>query len=146
MGGYREIVNDLAGPSRGVFVVVRNLYNNVYSGYNDGLQVVPINNNGAGGGVVDYKFAGPILTTTLIDGGSGYTSATYSNVPLIYDALSTGSGTGARATVVVAAGVVTSVTLTSGGIRFVKDAFLTIAAASLGGAGSGVLIQVCVLS
>lgn len=145
MGGYREIVNDLAGPSRGVFVVVRNLYNNVYSGYNDGLQVVPVNNNGAGGGVVDYKFAGPILTTTLIDGGSGYTSATYTNVPLIYDALSTGSGTGARATVVVTAGVVTSVTLTSGGIRFVKNAFLTIAASSLGGAGSGVLIQVATI-
>jgi len=145
MGGYREIVNGLAGPSRGVFVVVRNLYNNVYSGYNDGLQVVPINNNGAGGGIVDYQFAGPILTTTLIDGGSGYTSATYTNVPLIYDALSTGSGTGARATVVVTAGVVTSVTLTSGGIRFLEGAFLTIAAADLGGAGSGVLIQVATI-
>ncbi|NBQ80134.1 MAG: hypothetical protein EBT99_16280, partial [Betaproteobacteria bacterium] len=69
MGGYREIVDGLAGPSRGVFVVVRNLYNNIYSGYNDGLQVIPVNNNGVGGGIQDYSFGGPILTTTLISGG-----------------------------------------------------------------------------
>ncbi|NBS40733.1 MAG: hypothetical protein EBS73_16075, partial [Betaproteobacteria bacterium] len=82
MGGYREIVDGLAGPSRGVFVVVRNLYNNIYSGYNDGLQVIPVNNNGVGGGIQDYSFGGPILTTTLISGGTGYANATYTNVPL----------------------------------------------------------------
>ena len=84
MGGYREIVNDLAGPSRGVFVVVRNQYNNVYSGYSDGLQVVPIGNTGVGSGVTDFSFGGPVTALSIVDGGTGYASATYTNVPLIY--------------------------------------------------------------
>jgi hypothetical protein len=143
MGGYREIVNDLAGPSRGVFVVVRSLYNNVYSGYNDGLQVIPVNNNGVGSGVTDYSFGGPVLTVAIIDGGSGYTSATYTNVPLEYNTPGSGSGTAAVATVTVTAGVITAVTITGGGVRYVKDAFLTAADANLGGGGgTGLLLRV----
>ena len=143
MGGYREIVDGLAGPSRGVFVVVRNLYNNIYSGYNDGLQVIPVNNNGVGGGIQDYSFGGPILTTTLISGGTGYANATYTNVPLIYS--TSGTGVGARATIVVSGTAVTSVTITSGGIRYVKGEFLTAAAANLGGSGSGLSIQIATI-
>ena len=30
MGGYRQITPALAGPSRGVFVVVKNTFNNIY--------------------------------------------------------------------------------------------------------------------
>ena len=143
MGGYREVVNSLAGPSRGIFVVVRNLYNNVYSGYSDGLQVVPVNNNGAGGGVIDYKFGGPILTVSIVDGGTGYASATYTNVPLEYDTPGSGDGLGAVATVVVTAGVITSVTITGGGIRYVTDGLLTADDANLGsGGGSGLLLKV----
>ena len=147
MGGYREIVNSLAGPSRGVFVVVRSLYNNVYSGYNDGLQVIPINNNGVGSGVVDFAFGGPILTVAIVDGGSGYApNATYTNVPLAYDTPGSGSGAGAVATVTVAGGTVTAVTITGGGVRYVKDAFLTADDANLGGGGgSGLLIRVATI-
>ena len=143
IGGYREIINTLAGPSRGVFVVVRNLFNNVYSGYSDGLQVIPVNNNGVGSGVQDFSFGGPILTTTLISGGSGYVNATYTNVPLIYS--TSGTGIGARATIVVSGTAVTSVTITSGGIRYVKGEFLTAAAANLGGSGSGLSIQIATI-
>ena len=143
MGGYREIVNSLAGPSRGIFVVVRNLFNNIYSGYNDGLQLIPVNNNGVGSGIQDYSFGGPILTITLIDGGTGYANATYTNVPLIYS--TSGTGIGARATIVVSGTAVTSVTITSGGIRYVKGEFLTASAANLGGSGSGLSIQIATI-
>jgi hypothetical protein len=58
MGGYREIVNNLAGPSRGIYVNPQNNFNNVYSGYNNGLQLVPIDNNGVGSGVTDITLSG----------------------------------------------------------------------------------------
>lgn len=51
IGGYKQIVDDLAGPSRGIYVDPRNNFNDVYSGYNNGLQVIPIDNNGVGAGV-----------------------------------------------------------------------------------------------
>lgn len=53
IGGYSEIVNNLAGPSRGIYVNPQNNFNDVYSGYSDGLQVVPISNAGVGAGVTD---------------------------------------------------------------------------------------------
>jgi hypothetical protein len=58
IGGYREIVNNLAGPSRGIYVNPQNNFNNVYSGYNNGLQLVPIDNNGVGSGVTDITLTG----------------------------------------------------------------------------------------
>ena len=54
MGGYREITNALAGPSRGIFINPQDDFNNVFSGYSDGLQKLPIDNNGVGAGVVDF--------------------------------------------------------------------------------------------
>lgn len=58
IGGYREIVNDLAGPSRGIYVNPQNNFNNVYSGYSNGMQLVPIDNNGVGSGVTDITLSG----------------------------------------------------------------------------------------
>lgn len=58
IGGYREIVNNLAGPSRGIYVNPQNNFNNVYSGYDNGLQLVPIDNNGVGAGVTDITLSG----------------------------------------------------------------------------------------
>ena len=52
--GYREIVNNLAGPSRGIYVDPSNQFNTVYNGYNDGLQSVQINEQGIGAGVLDF--------------------------------------------------------------------------------------------
>jgi hypothetical protein len=51
IGGYKQIVDDLAGPSRGIYVDPRSSFNDVYSGYNNGLQVIPIDNNGVGSGI-----------------------------------------------------------------------------------------------
>jgi hypothetical protein len=57
MAGYREITNALAGPSRGIYVNPKADYNNVYSGYSDGLQVLPIDNNGIGAGITDITLS-----------------------------------------------------------------------------------------
>jgi hypothetical protein len=58
MGGYREIVNDLAGPSRGVYLNPQQNFNNVFNGYSGGLQVLPISNTGTGSGITDITLSG----------------------------------------------------------------------------------------
>ena len=58
IGGYREIVNDLAGPSRGIYLNPQQNFNNVFSGYSDGLQLLPINNSGVGSGITDMTLTG----------------------------------------------------------------------------------------
>jgi hypothetical protein len=54
IGGYRQITDSLAGPSRGVYLVPQSAFNNLYSGYNNGLQVIPITNDGLGSGIQDF--------------------------------------------------------------------------------------------
>jgi len=61
--GYREIVNNLAGPSRGIFIDPENNFTNVYSGYNAGLQSVQINDVGIGTGVNDFTLTGFVSNT-----------------------------------------------------------------------------------
>jgi hypothetical protein len=56
--GYREITANLAGPSRGIYVNPQNAFSYVYSGYSDGLQVLPINNDGVGSALQDYTLTG----------------------------------------------------------------------------------------
>jgi hypothetical protein len=73
---------------------------------------------------------------TLV-GGSAYTNGTYTNVTL-----TGGSGTGAKATVVVSGGAVTSVTITARGSAYAVDNTLSAAAASIGGTGAGFSIKV----
>lgn len=76
-----------------------------------------------------------------ITGGTGYTSAgTYTNVPLT-STPSTGRA-GATATITVAGGAVTAVTITNGGTGYVANDVLTAANTNLGGAGSGFQITV----
>ena len=69
----------------------------------------------------------PIATLGTITGGSGYSNGTFFDVPL-----TGGSGSGAMATIKVAAGVVTTVTVTVGGSQYVVGDVLT---ASLNGGG-----------
>ena len=57
MGGYRQIINNLAGPSRGIYVNPQQAFTNVFSGYSDGLQKLPINNVGIGSGLVDFTLS-----------------------------------------------------------------------------------------
>jgi len=57
IGGYRQIVNDLAGPSRGLYLNPQQNFNNVFNGYSGGLQVLPINNSGTGSGITDFTLS-----------------------------------------------------------------------------------------
>ena len=140
IGGYRQITDQLAGPSRGLYLVPQNTYNNVYSGYSDGVQLLPINNNGVGSGITDLNFGGTILTLNVLVGGSSYTNGTYTGVPLTY--VTSGAGSGASATITVSGNAVTSVTLTGGGFGYLVYDKLTAAAANIGGTGTGFSIQV----
>ena len=57
MLGYRQITPNLAGPSRGIYVNVQSNFNFVFSGYSDGLQVLPIDNNGNGSGITNFTLS-----------------------------------------------------------------------------------------
>ena len=52
--GYKQITATLAGPSRGLYVDPRDLFTNIFNGYSDGVQVLPITNTGAGAGITDF--------------------------------------------------------------------------------------------
>ena len=80
---------------------------------------------------------GGVITAFVTTAGSSYVSGTYFSVPL-----TGGTGNSASATVVVTSGAVTSVTVTSSGAYYLTSDSLSIAASSLGGTGSGVVLSV----
>ena len=81
---------------------------------------------------------GTITALGTFVAGSGYTSAgDYSGV-----ALTGGSGTNAKADITVAGGEVTVCTLVDGGENYRDTDQLSVAAASVGGGGSGFLVEV----
>ena len=53
MLGYQVLSNQLNGPSRGIWVNPSNGFTSIFSGYNNGLQVLTIDNNGVGAGISD---------------------------------------------------------------------------------------------
>lgn len=129
VGGYRQMTNQITGYSRGIYLDSENGVNRVFNGYNNGLQRFECDNNGIGSGVTDYDLsAAPILTLGTLSSGTGYTNGTYTNVPL-----TGGSGSGAEATVVVAATVVSSVTITTAGNGYLVGDSLSADAANVGG-------------
>ena len=141
IGGYRAITQDTHGYSRGIYVNSVDGNNQVFNGYNDGLEVINIDNSGIGSGVNQFTFTGRALTLNTLVGGSGYVNATYTAVPL-----TGGSGSGAKATIVVSGGAVTSVTLTSYGNNYVIGNTLSASNTNLGGAGSGFSITVATIT
>jgi hypothetical protein len=82
IGGYRAITNDAFGYSRGIYVNSTDGINQVFNGYNNGLEVVNIDNNGVGAGVSEFTFTGLVLTLNTLVGGTLYTKGTYTNVTL----------------------------------------------------------------
>ena len=54
VGGYAAISDQLTGPSRGVWVNPSNGFTQIFSGYNNGLQALSVDNNGVGAGVTNY--------------------------------------------------------------------------------------------
>jgi hypothetical protein len=112
----------------------------VYTDTYDGNIILDQLVSGAGitsGTVVNGITSSNIKALYTLVGGSLYTNGTYTNVTL-----TGGSGTGAKATVVVSGGAVTSVTLTARGAAYSIDNTLSAAAASIGGTGSGFSIKV----
>ena len=86
-----------------------------------------------------------VATLGTVTGGSSYTNGTYTGVVMTLSSGSTAI-TYPTATIVVAGGAVTTVTLTSNGVGF-KDTttVLTAPAASIGGTGSGFSVPVATL-
>lgn len=92
-----------------------------------------------GGTLKQYK---SIATLGSVTAGTGYTgTGTYYDVPL-----SGGTGSGARATIVVAASAVSTVTITNGGEGYTVADSLTAANTYLGGAGTGFAVPVATLA
>ena len=86
-----------------------------------------------------YVSSGPILTTTLTNGGSGYVDGTYTDVAASAIAA---NGFNALFTIVVSGGIVTTATLTWGGSSYKVGQTLTVSNTLLGGTGSGLIITV----
>ena len=139
-------------------------------------------NYGRSNGQYAKVFQYPVMTgTTSINSilelgtlipGSGYTDATYYQVPLIYTppnaiatlgsitggsgylgtgsylavALTGGSGTGATANITVAGGAVTVVTLVNPGSGYLVADTLSVANANVGGSGAGFSIPVAAVT
>jgi len=141
IGGYRAIVSSANGYSRGIYVNSVDGVNSVFNGYNNGLEVVDINNLGIGAGINQFTFTGLVLTLNTLVGGTLYTNGTYTNV-----ALTGGSGSGAKATIVVAGATVTTVTLTAAGNGYAVGNTLSATAATIGGTGSGFSIKVATIN
>ena len=81
-----------------------------------------------------------IATLGSITAGTLYTTGTYTNVPL-----TGGAGTGAKATIVVSGGGITSVTITNPGSTYAQLDNLSATAASIGGTGSGFTVSVATI-
>ena len=140
IGGFRAITEEAHGYSRGIYVNSVDGNNQVFNGYNNGLEVINIDNTGIGAGVTQFTFTGLVLTLNTLVGGTLYTNGTYTNVTL-----TGGSGSGAKATVVVSGGSVTTVTVTTPGNGYVVGNTLSATAASIGGTGSGFSIKVATI-
>lgn len=55
--GYRVISDQLFGPSRGVWVNAQNAFTSIFSGYNNGLEVLTINDDGVGSGIGEFSLS-----------------------------------------------------------------------------------------
>lgn len=82
-----------------------------------------------------------VATVGSVTPGTGYTNGTYENVPL-----DGGTGSGALATVTVAATVVSAVTITKPGSGYAVADVLSIPGAYAGGTGSGASVPVATVS
>lgn len=82
-----------------------------------------------------------VATIGSVTAGSAYTNGTYENVPL-----SGGTGSGVLATVVVAATVVSTVTITKAGKGYSVADVLSVPAAYAGGTGTGGSVPVATIA
>jgi len=90
---------------------------------------------------INPNYVGGVGVTNTIAGGTLYTTGTYTNVPL-----TGGNGTSAVATIVVAGGAVTTVTITTAGSGYYLGNVLSATSANIGGTGSGFSLTINTLS
>jgi hypothetical protein len=129
IGGYNAIFLNAPDIARGMIQQSRNGENYIYAGFADSLQYWQTDNDDAiGSGPYNIAFVGAITGLTIINGGSGYTDGTYTDV-----ALTGGSGTGATATFTVVSGAISTVNLVFGGLDYSTADVLT--ATVTGGTG-----------
>lgn len=57
MLGYRVISDQMIGPSRGIWVNAQNSFTSIFSGYNNGLEVLTIDDNGVGAGIAEFSLS-----------------------------------------------------------------------------------------
>ena len=57
MLGYRVISDQMFGPSRGIWVNAQNAFTSIFSGYNNGLEVLTIDDNGVGAGIGEFSLS-----------------------------------------------------------------------------------------
>jgi len=132
IGGYRAITTQSQGLSRGIYVNSEDGVNKIFNGYQSGIEITDIDNNGIGSGTTQMRFGGKVLTLGTIVGGSGYTNGSYTGV-----ALSGGTGSGVTANITVSGGAVTAVTIVNAGNYYLAGDSLTCANTLIGGTGSG---------
>lgn len=65
IGGYRSITSDSTGYSRGIYVNSTDGINQVFNGYNNGLEVLSIDNNGIGAGISQFTFTSGFTPSNL---------------------------------------------------------------------------------
>jgi flagellar hook-basal body protein len=94
----------------------------------------PAGRLGIGAAIAVSSLRAGVKTIGTVTGGSGYADGIYEDVPLTSD---TGTGTGARATIVVSAGVIVKTTLTESGSGYLEGDTLLVDADSIGGTGTG---------
>ena len=63
IGGYRAIVTDAHGYSRGLYVNSVDGTNQIFNGYSEGVEVVSIDNSGIGSGITQFTFGSQITNT-----------------------------------------------------------------------------------
>jgi len=145
--GTSTLVNNTTGNNN-ISIGYSSLNNNTTGSNNIGIGVFALQDNTiastltAIGGSALARSTTNVNTLGTVTGGTGYTNGTYTGVVMTY---SSGSSavTYPTATIVVAGGVVTTVTLTAKGVGF-RDTttVLTAPSASIGGTGSGFSVPV----
>lgn len=147
---YTDLTNnkELVDTGNDSIVIVRNL-ESIPGGRSLNVVGFPLDVIRAGHVIIvetatkDHKpmpinVTGSIATIGDITPGSGYTNdGTYTDV-----ALTGGTGTGAKGTVVVTDGAVVSVVITTPGTGYVKGDSLSAAAANIGTSGTGFAVEV----
>jgi len=142
IGGYRGIFLNATNISRGMIMGAQDGLNYVISGYNNGVeQWVTDDDDGVGAGPTQFTIAQGVFAVEITDPGTLYTDGTYTSV-----AMTGGSGSGARADIVISGNVVTSVTITTAGTGYMIGDVLSVLPVSVGGTGSGFQATVIALS